>query len=56
MFKRLAYHVQKTGLEVASWRKVYVPFIHEKGERKLEKKKKQRIPKRNLNMRETLRE
>ena len=36
---------------MVSLQEVYVPFLHEKGERKLEGKT--RIPKKNLNMRET---
>jgi hypothetical protein len=35
---------------MVSSQEVYVPFLHEKGERKLEGKT--RIPKRNFNMRE----
>jgi hypothetical protein len=36
---------------MVSLKEVYVHFLHEKGERKLEAKKK-KIPKKNLNMRE----
>jgi hypothetical protein len=35
---------------MVSLKEVYVHFLHEKGERKLEAKKK--LPKKNLNMRE----